>query len=239
MQYLKYILANVNLLNIILTVIIVLLLDYMLLPLLGMNIKYTPSSVKKATADAETEQLQSPSPSPSDFAIITEQNLFHPERKIPVVAKTEEKPVIPKPDIMLYGTLITDEISLAYIDDKKAPQSTPGRGKRQTVLKKGDTVGGYILKAIEADKIVMTKEDDTITIYLNDPQKPKTRESLASATPAAPQQPHAPKAIQPPEIQQRQQAVQEPVPTAEKDKQPLTPEKVDSARKAFTDFFKR
>ncbi len=68
--------------------------------------------------------------------MISEQNLFHPERKIPP-EKQQEK-AVPKPDLFLYGTLITNDASYAFVEDKKAPYSTAGRGKRQTTLKKGD-----------------------------------------------------------------------------------------------------
>lgn len=237
MQYLKYFLRNVNLLNTILIIIIILLSGYMVYPLIGVNIKLALPVIKKTPTDSEKETIQSQVPSPSDYAIIAEQNVFHPERKIPVM-KNDEKPIAQKPDIVLYGTMITDEISLAYIEDKRSPQSTPGRGKRQTVLKKGDTIDGYTLKAIEADKIVMAREDDAVMVYLNDPQKPKTRESLASAIPPAPQQP-VPQILQQPQAQQKPAATQAPVLSSEKEKQPLASDKLDSARKAFLDFFKR
>lgn len=236
MRFMNHLLRNVNLLNTILTIFIIMLFSYMVYPLLGLNVKLILPAVKKTMVDSEKEAIQSQVPSPSDYSIIAEQNIFHSERKIPVV-KSDEKAITPKPDIVLYGTLITDETSLAYIEDKKSPQITPGRGKRQTVLKKGDTFGGYAIKTIEADKIVMIREDDTMIVYLYDPQKPKTRESLASAIPPppAPQQPaHTP--VQTPAAQQRQ-AVKEPAPPAEK--QALPQEKVDDAKKAFFDFLKK
>jgi hypothetical protein len=39
---------------------------------------------------------------PSDYAVIGETNLFHPDRVIPVDRKAE----VPQADVVLYGTMI-------------------------------------------------------------------------------------------------------------------------------------
>jgi len=91
----------------------------------------------KVTVTTSVEQTAPSQHFPvTDDAVIREKNLFHPERKIPPEQQPEK--VTPKPDAFLYGTLIADDASYAFIEDKKAPYSTPGRGKRQTILKKGD-----------------------------------------------------------------------------------------------------
>ncbi|MEW6003375.1 MAG: hypothetical protein AB1638_12130, partial [Nitrospirota bacterium] len=142
--------------------------------------------IKKTESGTEEKSAESSVPSLTDFMMIAEDNLFHPERKIPV-----EKPVappLPKPEFVLYGTLITDDTNLAYLEDLKAPYSTPGRGKRQTALRKGDSMSGFILKDIEADKIVMVRGEEKIEVYLNDTQRPKTRKEAEIATVTTPQQ---------------------------------------------------
>ncbi len=80
----------------------------------------------------------------------------------------------------LYGTLIADDASLAFIEDKKAPYSTPGRGKRQTTLKKGDHLSGYIVSEIAADRIVLIKGDEKVVVMLDDKGKKRADESPAA-----------------------------------------------------------
>jgi hypothetical protein len=72
-----------------------------------------------------------------------------------------------------------DDMSVAFVEDKKAPYSTPGRGKRQVALKKGDNLNGYILREIEAHRIVLVKGEDKIVVMLNEGEKRK-----AGAAPA-------------------------------------------------------
>jgi len=211
MSRIAFLLRNFNLLNIILIVVIALMFNYVALPLLDVKIKYVPTAIKKAASIKEEEPLQHQIPSIPDYTIIAEENLFHPERKIPTGKEAEEKP-LPKPDFVLYGTLITDDMSLAYLEDLKAPYSTPGRGKRQTALRKGDSMSGFTLKDIEAEKIVMVRGEERMTVYLDDKHKPKTRETSAPSPEAAAQTPSAPaqpSALQPGKPTQ-QQTVQPP-----------------------------
>ncbi|MFZ3136940.1 MAG: hypothetical protein WA126_06065 [Thermodesulfovibrionales bacterium] len=123
--------------------------------------------------------------------LISEENLFHPERRIPPEKKVEQP--LPKPEFVLYGTLITNDTSFAYLEDTKALRNTPGRGKRQITMKKGDTLSGFNLKEINVDNIVMARGEEKITIYLYSRNNPKKRESMAppSTVPKVPQQPAA------------------------------------------------
>jgi type II secretory pathway component PulC len=79
-------------------------------------------------------------------------------------------PPLPKPEFVLYGVLITDDASVAYVEDKKALQSTAGRGERQVALRKGETLSGFTLTEIGADKIVMVRGDEIITVNLSEPK---------------------------------------------------------------------
>lgn len=119
-------------------------------------------------------------PSQTDYTLIAENNIFHPERKIPPEKKAEAPP-LPKPDIVLYGTLITDDVSLAYLEDLKAPRSTQGRGKRQLTLKKGDIISGFVLKDIEADKIVMSRGEERITVNVRNIQRSPSKRSQSQS----------------------------------------------------------
>jgi hypothetical protein len=173
---------SINLLNLLLLGIVAALATFVLFPLLTTKVTYKPSAVKPAPAVPQEATAPALSPPAPDYLIVAEQNLFHPERKIPPEAKDEK--ALPKPEILLYGTLITDTVRLAYVEDKKSPQSTPGRGKRQTVVKQGDLVSGFVLKEVEADKIVLTRGQEQIVVHLTDAEKQRT--PAPAATPGGP-----------------------------------------------------
>lgn len=180
----KYLLKNINVLNIILLTIVIFEINYIALPFLKMDIKYAPSKIKKISKKGD-KMPEKYVPSFTEYMIISEQNPFHPERIIPVEKNVEQKaplpPPLPKPEIILYGTVISDDISLAYIKDKKSPLTTPGRGERVRVIKKGQEINGFILKEIQSDKIVLEKEKEIMTISLTSPSK--KREILPSTAP--------------------------------------------------------
>jgi len=188
MQFRKLI-QNINLLNILLVSTISLFAVYSLFPLLSLKIQYALPLPQKSTVSTEEETVSPQTPSLTEYAIVSEQNLFHPERIIPVEKKAEQP--LPKPDFVLFGTLITDDLSMAYLEDLKAPHSTAGRGKRQVALRKGDSLSGFTLKEIETDKIVMTRGEEKITVSINDPEHPRQRGTAAvtTAAPASPQKP--------------------------------------------------
>jgi hypothetical protein len=165
---LRYLARSMNILNACMAAALVLFVWFTLLPLL-----YVPLSVRlpsPGTADS-LEKTKTPEEnlSPlSDYFVVAEQNIFHPERRIP--EKKEER-VLPKPEILLYGTIITDRLTVAYVEDKKTPHTTPGRGKRQLVLRKGDSVSGFVLKEINEDQIVLGRGDEIMTVKLHDDHK--------------------------------------------------------------------
>jgi type II secretory pathway component PulC len=182
---LKGILRNINILNIILIAAVIAFVAFSIFPTLEMKVKYALPAAKniEGTADKKTGELEIPSL--TQYTAVVDENLFHPERRIPP-EKTVEQP-LPKPEFVLYGTMISDDISFAYLEDLKAPRNTPGRGKRQVALKKGDSMSGFILKEIETDKILMVRGEERLIVAFNDPQRPKTREVVAMTTAAKPQ----------------------------------------------------
>jgi len=174
---------NVSLLNMFLFSAAAVFALYSLFPLLDVRIKYALPTPGKSPqiARVTTDDLQTPSV--TEYAVISEENLFHPDRKIPVEKKAEES--LPKPDFVLFGTLITGGTSLAYLEDLKAPRKTVGRGERQIALKKGDTMSGFTLKEIETDKVVMVRGEEKVVIPINDPDHPKDRKETGITTESA------------------------------------------------------
>jgi len=193
MHGLKYIFRNINLLNIMLIASVILLANYIILPMLNMSVKYPLPAGKKIISDKDEKPVESQIPSPSEYMIIAEENLFHPDRKIPVEKKAEQP--LPKPEFVLYGTLITDDLKLAYMEDKKSPRSTQGRGIRQTALRLGDTMSGFTVKEIDIDKIVMVRGEERIEVNVIEPSKHKRGDTSAASKELKPQ---AEKTISPP-----------------------------------------
>jgi hypothetical protein len=174
----KYILKNITLLNLLLISVIVFLAYYALFPLIGADIKYALPSIGKTALEKADSQSGFNPPTSSSYTIIADNNLFHPERKIPPEKKTaEEQQSLPKPDVVLYGTIISDTLRFAYLEDLKAPRNTPGRGRRQSVMKIGDALSGFVLKEIDTDKIVMAKGEEKMTVYVHETGRLKTRET--------------------------------------------------------------
>jgi hypothetical protein len=169
---------DVNLLNIILFVAILVLVVFDVVPLFDMRVKFTLPAAKVKTAAKQEIPVASnaQAPSPSDYTLIGEDNLFHPERRTP-----KEEKLLPKPELVLYGTIVAEGASVAYIEDKKSPKTTPGRGKRQTAVKKGDVISGFVLREIEADRIVLTRGEETISVYLTDKGKQRGSETTLSS----------------------------------------------------------
>jgi hypothetical protein len=180
MRFLTYVLKSINLLNLLLVAAVASFVIYLAYPLLNMKVTYKPPAIAQQTPAKEEKPAPVQSPPASDYMVVADQNLFHPERKIPPEAKDEK--ALPKPDIFLYGTLLADNMRLAYIEDRKSPQSTPGRGKRQTVVKQGDVISGFTLKSVETDRIVLTRGEEQMIVYLNDAKK--QREVVTAPTAA-------------------------------------------------------
>lgn len=163
MKTVHYLCRNANLLNVLLLAGLIVLLLYVVRPLLRPGVPYKLPSVKQKVivqGEAAGENAP-PAPSPLDYAAISDNNLFHPERRIP-----PEKKELPRPELVLYGTVISDGMTIAYIEDKKSPKTTPGRGKRQTVVKKGDVLSGFTLKEIQVDRITLTRGEETMVVRL-------------------------------------------------------------------------
>ena len=187
MRNLATLLRSINLLNLLLLAVAITAIACAVIPLTDITVNVTPPAPTDAGA-GQPDQAAAGSPAPvySDYASIAEQNVFHPSRRIPPEKKGDL--AVPRPEVILYGTLITNDMRLAYVEDKKSPRTTPGRGKRQIALKKGETLSGYVLKEVENDRIELVKGNDRIVVYLSDRNKARTDEATPSvASPGRPQ----------------------------------------------------
>ena len=185
MRFLRYLYRSVNLLNILIVVAIAGTIFLAIVPLFRMKVKFGLPVVKpKAVEQAQASQEKA-APSPLDYVMIGENNLFHPERRIPPEKKEEKQ--LPKPELVLYGTIIHGDTSVAYVEDKKSPKTTPGRGDRQQVAKKGDVFSGFVLKDIEMDKIVLARGEEVMVVHLSD----ETKKRAGGEPPKGPAKPGA------------------------------------------------
>jgi hypothetical protein len=196
MGFIRYLYRNTNLLNILLLLTVAALLGFGVWPLYHVKERYVLPNPKGKTVQEESNVADTNHlPSPLDFAAIAENNLFHPDRRVPVEKKAEQ--LLPKPEIVLYGTIIDNGVSMAYIEDKKAPITSAGRGKRQSVVKTGDVIGGFVLKEIKADHIVLARGDETIVVSLA--ESGKQREGDVGTPPSRPPAVPGPRSATPPQ----------------------------------------
>lgn len=182
----KYILSNINLLNSILTGVILYVVSCTIVPYLNKSTQPPLLLIQKdAVIQSGADIMPEPVTSLSllNYVIIAEQNLFHPERKIPV--ETKETQSAQRPDFILYGTLVSENLKLAFLDDLKSPYSSRGRGKRQRTLKAGQSLSGYTLSEVFTDRVVMAKGDEQIVVAVNDPSRPKRLPARSGKTPYA------------------------------------------------------
>ncbi len=179
MKTLRYLTRNATVMNMALLAVVVALIALTVIPLIRMRQTYYLPGIKAKPSVEEVPQADLQPKLPSDYAVVGEANLFHPDRMIPVDRKAE----VPRPEVVLYGTVI-DTARLAFIEDRKNPVTTPGRGKRQRIVKVGEDVGGYTVTEIGSDRIVLARGDDRMTVMLAVPDKRKATDS-----PSAPQQP--------------------------------------------------
>jgi len=248
MNNIKYLFQNINIINALLLVLITFFVNYSILPSFYTDIKYTLPSMKKSVGVAEKSEPVFVPPSPTEYLIIGDDNIFHPERIIPLEKKVEKE--VPKPDFVLYGTMVSDELGVAYIEDLKAPRTTTGRGKRQIPVRKGDVLSGFTVKDIEANRVVMVRGEERMVVNIFDKRKARTPEPAESVAKPSPGQPA--QAVQPAIQQVPAQAAQparQPVPSRQRAVElPQRPTRGDSAvrpppRSAFEstvrDFFDR
>lgn len=182
MRFLRNLIQNANVLNVLLAIVILAFAAGIAISAIQTRRLYTIPRIKEKAPAAVEQPAEVAAKMPSDFAVIGEQNLFHPERTIPVDKKVE----VPRPEVVLYGTMMGTERS-ALIEDKKNPVTTPGRGNRQRFVRKGEVISGYTVTDIMSDRITLARGDDRMTVMLADPGKQRTGDAGGPpGEPAAP-----------------------------------------------------
>lgn len=190
----RYLLRSINVLNVVLGGLLLFVVGYLLIPLSrASTMPAIPSpkpSAKQAVASPAAEE---PPAAAADYVAIAEHNLFHPDRVIPVEKKAEAP--LPKPDFVLYGTLIDGETKIAFMDDLKTSYTTPGRGKRQHVVSQGGSLSGFVLSEVHDNNVVMARGEEKITVLLEDRLNKRAgpvETTAAAKPPTAPQPGQAP-----------------------------------------------
>lgn len=189
MAKIRYLLSSINVVNVLLALVLLTAAYFTFFRVPSVSVRQRKPAVKKTSAEQKPAEARKAAqddktPFPTDYMVIAEQNLFHPDRKIPEKKAEEKKAAaLPKPDFVLDGTLITDDMKIAFMQDKKKPVNTPGRPNRQTPLKIGDSMSGYTLVEIAKDRVVMRRGEDKIEVNLTDPSK--TREHISTGSGSA------------------------------------------------------
>ena len=174
MKLIKVIQHSMTIMNLLLLTAVFVLFFVFAYPLIKKEVKVVIPNPKVMRAQDEKKQHQNDI-AYSDYFPIIDKNMFHPER-VPPAEKKEEKRII-RPEIILHGTLIIGERKIAYIEDKKNPYSTPGRGKRQVALAPGSSIGSYTLKEINPESIILVYGEDKMIVNLRDQKDRKYNET--------------------------------------------------------------
>ena len=119
------------------------------------------------------------------YAVISEKNLFRPDREEWVIEKTDSKMLDKKIDtskLELFGTVIVGDKKSALIYDKQVNKKGKDKSKRKTKNKKrkkkaeifslGDYIGGYVVSAIDEKKVVLDYYGEKATLYLHEGKEP-------------------------------------------------------------------
>ncbi len=201
MKVLRSIPRNVTLLNVLLAVALVLASIGIICPAMRVSNTFKlPRIVPKEAVLPEKPPEEGTQPLPTDYAVVSEMNLFHPQRVIPIDAKKD----LPKPELFLCGIIMYGNQRVAFVEDKKNPTTSPGRGKRQTELRKGSVYAGYSVKEINTDSILLLRGEQSVSVYLMNQAKRGGKgatsapaEAMTSSAPRPPSSSPAPPAAPP------------------------------------------
>ena len=121
---------------------------------------------------AAAQQGRRALPPLSDFAVIEDKNLFHPERisQRPPPSPGESKAHsgdISKTRFVLQGVILLEKgKSIALLQE---PSLTEGKVKSFT---KGGMIGDYMLKEVKSDRVIMVLGNEQFEVILHRPKKP-------------------------------------------------------------------
>lgn len=111
------------------------------------------------------------------YAVISEKNLFRPDRTEWIIEKPDAKIVDKKinPDkLELYGTIIIGDKKSALIHEKKSKK----KDKKTEVYSLGDYIGGYVVSAIEEKRVVLDYYGEKLTLYLHEGKESTKEDTL-------------------------------------------------------------
>ena len=128
----------------------------------------------KMTGGSTPKSLKEPAPAPDSFRMIEEKNIFNPTRKeFSVLNVEQQQKLAVRPQIILYGVVITGDYQSASIANPGRPLH---KGEREEMtVKLGDRIGDYQVKAILPDRIIVEAKGDAFDVLLYDPRTPKKR----------------------------------------------------------------
>jgi len=113
------------------------------------------------------------------YSLISEKNVFSPERKEFSTTPVEQPKPLARPQIILYGVAITPEYQSASVLN---PGRTLHKGERETkTIKVGDRMGENKLAKILPDRITMEASSDSFDVLLYDPKGPKKKPEIRTA----------------------------------------------------------
>jgi len=176
---LKYLILNLLLLFVVLTVAIE-NCDTWTRPV---ELVSNHTAVKKPAIKTETSlamPITKGSPSIQSYILISEKNIFSPERKdFPVTAVEQFKTNV-RPQVVLYGVTIAEDYQAASVVNPGRPLR---KGERETMtLKIGEKIGEYKLAKVLPDRIALENNGDAFEILLYDSRNPKKRMELRTET---------------------------------------------------------
>lgn len=177
MQILRYVLRNITPLNVILLVILAISAGA-IYPSFRRSVIFDYQRPERSSPPGK-EQISSHSlPDLSDYSVVGELNIFHPDRKPPPVEEKLEPVQAPlqKVEFTLYGTLVSDDVTIAFVEERGFSRRATGKRKKISILKVGDTLAGYTLKSIEDDRIIMVRGKEEVTVLLSNPGAASDRE---------------------------------------------------------------
>ena len=99
-----------------------------------------------------------------------ENNLFHPDRKM---LKRVALSSVHQPRMILYGTFITQDLQMAYLEDLESPHISNSGVRRQQALMKGDAISGFVLQDIRQDKVLLVRDQEKIWIRIDEKKPPR------------------------------------------------------------------
>jgi hypothetical protein len=131
--------------------------------------------------------IPQPPPPPDPHSVISEKNLFRPDRKdwvmddATALGQKDKGPKKEKPKLQLFGTIIIGDQKKAII---RMPQPAKGMANRE-VYAPGDYIGEYVLQEVEEKKAVLDYYGEKVTLLLNEGKERPKGDKTEIGTPEA------------------------------------------------------